>query len=250
MSKFWKEASSVIIAAKMPFSKYGTAFAVRRVERADDTDKIEKEGLRVPNYKVLALRRSSKNAYLPDSYVFPGGNIDMADSSKEWMDLFHQYGLGKYAFEPLTSVTRKDSKISIFESQKKDELLKSISLRITGIREVFEESGILLCKSVRAHSSSQHSKWASYLSGHEIQKWQKKVQQNANEFISLCRHFKCYPDILSLQEWSNWLTPNDFTKRFNAVFFLVALDQMPTASSNSSEINELKVYTHIFPKPL
>jgi hypothetical protein len=42
--------------------------------------------------------------------------------------------------------------------------------------------------------------------------------------------------------WSNWLTPNDLTELFNTIFFLVTLDQMPTAVSNSSEINELKVY--------
>jgi nucleoside diphosphate-linked moiety X motif protein 19 len=253
MPKYWKEAASVIIAAKISFPKDETAFPAYRVnipiKNAENTAKIISEKLRVPNFKVLALRRSSKNCYMPDSYVFPGGNVNDADSSKEWLDLFAHHGVGTFLFKPATPITRKDSKISIFKSQRKDEILRSISLRITGIRETFEESGILLCKNKHAHSFSEPSIWASYLSGYEINKWQEKVQENGNEFINLCRHFECYPDIWSLQEWSNWLTPNDLTKRFNTIFFLVALDQMPTAFSNSSEITELKVYTH-FPTGL
>jgi nucleoside diphosphate-linked moiety X motif protein 19 len=247
MLKFWKVASSVIIAAKVSFPKDGTAFPACKINIPMKNDVNTEEKIKSePNFKVLALRRSIKNSVLPNSYVFPGGNISAADSSKEWLDLFNQYGLGEVLFKPLTSVKRKHGKFSIFEGQRKDEIPKSVSLRITGIRETFEESGILLCKSKYAHSLNEPSKWASYFSGREIKKWQEKVQENADEFINLCRHFECYPDIWSLQEWSNWLTPNHFTKRFNTVFFLITIDQMPTVS-NSSEINEFKVYIYVFP---
>lgn len=241
MSKFWKEASSVIIVAKISFPKSGIAFPVCRMnslnKNAVVTDKINSEKLCDPNFKVLLLKRSSKSSFMPSSYVFPGGNVDVADSSTEWQDLFDEYGFGKLLSEP---VIRKFSKINVFESERKDKISKSVSLRITGIRETFEESGVLLCKSRHAHSSTLPTKWASYLSGHEIEKWQKKVQENASEFIRLCRNFECFPDIWSLQEWSNWLTPNESPKRFNTIFFLVALDQMPTAFSSSNEVHELK----------
>jgi len=243
MSRFWKEASSVIVAARISFPQGTISNPVHTVNRpnknAVSTQNIKSERSCSPNFKVLALRRSSKNSFYPDSYVFPGGRTDAADSSQEWLDLYDQYGLGKSVFEMATSQRRQHSEISIFEGQREDEILKSISLRISGIRETFEESGILLCKSKHAHAS-QPSRWASYLSGHEMKSWQTKVQEDANEFISLCRHFGCYPDIWSLQEWSNWLTPSDYTKRFNTIFFLATLDQMPTVASSSNEINELK----------
>lgn len=238
MAKFWKEASSVIVTARISFPQ-GTHAVNRPNKNTVLTQKIRSERLCSTDFKVLALRRSGKNSFFPDSYVFPGGNTDAADSSQEWLDLYDQYGLKKYVFEIVTSLPRKYSKISIFEGQREGEILKLISLRITGIRETFEETGVLLCKSKLAHAS-QPSRWASYLSGHEIKNWQKKVQEDANEFISLCRRFECYPDIWSLQEWSNWLTPSVYTKRFNTVFFLITLDQMPTAVSSSNEINELK----------
>jgi nucleoside diphosphate-linked moiety X motif protein 19 len=247
ISKFWKDASSVIIVAKNLFPKNGIAFPVNRMDspnkNAFNTDKIKSERLCARNFKVLVLKRSSKNSFMPNSYVFPGGNVDVSDSLTEWRDLFDECGLGKYVSEP---VIRKYSKINIFENQRTDEISRTASLRITGIREVFEESGVLLCKSWHAHSSAQPSKWASCLSGHEVQKWQRKVQENASEFINLCRNFECFPDIWSLQEWSNWLTPSDSPKRFNTIFFLAALDQMPTELSSSSEIDEFKV--HIFQK--
>jgi nucleoside diphosphate-linked moiety X motif protein 19 len=249
MSKFWKEASSVIVTAKISFPQGKISCPVHRLNRPDKNavsmQKIKSERSCSPDFKVLALRRSSKNVSFPDSFVFPGGTVEAADSSKEWLDLYEQYGLGKCVFQSVTSLPRTDSKISIFESQREDEVLKSVSLRITGIRETFEESGVLLCKSKCAHSR-QPSRWASYLAGHEINNWQRKVQEDANEFISLCRHYECYPDIWSLQEWSNWLTPSDYTRRFNTMFFLATLDQMPPVFSSSSEISELKVLIYIF----
>lgn len=247
MSKFWKDASSVIIVAKNSFPKNGIAFPVCGMNSPNknvvNTDKIKSERVCAPNFKVLVLKRSGKNSFMPNSYVFPGGTVDVADSSREWRELFNECGLGKYVSEP---VIREDRKINIFENPRKDEIPRTMSLRITGIREVFEESGVLLCKSRNAHSSARPSKLASCLSGHEIQKWQKKVQTNASEFINLCRNFECFPDIWSLQEWSNWLTPSDSSKRFNAIFFFVALDQMSTEFRSSSEIDEFKV--HIFQK--
>lgn len=104
MTRFWKEASSVITGAKVP--KDGTAFPACRVniliKNAVNTNKKIKTEL---NFKVLALRRSIKNSLLPDSYVFPGGNISVADSSKEWLFLFDQYGLGKLKLLPLQGNT-------------------------------------------------------------------------------------------------------------------------------------------------
>lgn len=244
MSKFWKDASSVIIVAKTSFPRNGTAFPVFRMNSLNkntvNADNIKSETLCPRNFKVLVLKRSSKNSFMPSNYVFPGGAVDIGDSLREWRDLFHECGLEKYVSEP---VIRKYSKVNIFESQRTDEISRTASLRITGIREVFEESGVLLCKHRHACSSTQPSKWASYLSGQEIKKWQKKVQEDASEFINLCRNLECLPDIWSLQEWSNWLTPSDSPKRFNTVFFLVALDQIPTASSSSGEIEEFKVHS-------
>ncbi|XP_069681526.1 acyl-coenzyme A diphosphatase NUDT19-like isoform X1 [Periplaneta americana] len=250
MSKYWREASSVIITARISFPKTVTAsgkhgFAACKVDSLNKNAVNTVEGIstedqksRTTNFKVLSLKRGSKDTFMPDSYVFPGGNVDISDSSKDWLELFDECGLGKSAFETITN-TKTNKKINIFENDNKNEILKSISLRITGIRETFEECGILLCKNIHAHSKAP-SKWASYVSGHEIQKWQKIVQNNSKEFINLCKHFNCYPDIWALQEWSNWLTPSSYAKRFNTIFFLVALDQMPPAFIDDFEMNELK----------
>ncbi|PSN45583.1 Nucleoside diphosphate-linked moiety X motif 19 [Blattella germanica] len=214
------DAASVIIAAKSVFPKTCVTKNANNV-----------------NFKVLTLKRSSQSSFMPDSYVFPGGNVDTADSSKAWLDLFGQFGVQNSLFESLAPVRKEPNKINIFD-RSDDQILKSISLRISGIRETFEESGILLCKS--GQNSNSKSKWASFLSGHEIQEWQQKVQDNASEFINLCKHFKCYPDIWSLQTWSNWLSPPDFPKRFNSIFFVASINQMPPTFCIGGEINEIK----------
>ncbi|KAJ9596967.1 hypothetical protein L9F63_011997 [Diploptera punctata] len=241
MSKHWKEAASVIIVAKNIFSRNGNTICKKNIPLKNSVNQNSEVGERYVdtcNYNVLMLKRSSTSSFMPDTCVFPGGNTDSADSSKEWLDLFMQNGIQESAFNNFTS--KKSNVIDTFESNKESELLKSVSLRITGIRETFEESGILLCKSKHAHPKSNNSKWGCFISGHEVQTWQKKVQQNANDFISLCKHFECYPDIWSLKEWSNWLSPNYFPKRFNTMFFLVNLDQMPPTTCDTDEVNEFK----------
>ena len=244
MSKYWKDASSIIVTAKTTFGRNVNCIHMGKrntaIKKSVDQSSPENFSF-IPNYNILSLKRSSKNSFMPDNYVFPGGNVDIADSSKDWLELFKQCGIQEIALDAFKLSSRKTNLINIFEHNKDNEILKSISLRITGIRETFEESGILLCKSVHAHPLDVKSKWASFISGNELQTWQERVQENAGEFINLCKYLECYPDIWSLKEWSNWLSPNHFQKRFNTIFFIVNLDQTPPTFCNTSEVNEFKV---------
>lgn len=44
--------------------------------------------------------------------------------------------------------------------------------------------------------------------------WQKLVHNDASKFLKLCEHLNVIPDIGSLYEWSNWITPATYRKRF------------------------------------
>lgn len=55
------------------------------------------------------------------------------------------------------------------------------------------------------------------------------------------RKFECVPDVWSLSEWSNWLTPASLSKRFDTMFYLCFLDNEPTVLHDEKEMTHSKV---------
>jgi len=64
-------------------------------------------------------------------------------------------------------------------------------------------------------------------------------------FFFLYRKFECVPDMWSLSEWSNWLTPASLSKRFDTMFYLCFLDNEPTVLHDEKEMTQSRVtYCH------
>ncbi|KAK7862993.1 hypothetical protein R5R35_014548 [Gryllus longicercus] len=221
MSKLWREAASIIIAGRT------NVFKCSKITDSKINGKFS------PDYKILVLKRGKSSRFFPGGYVFPGGATANEDSCQEWLNIYESLG---FKPELLKILTSNSPTVPLFSDNSKP-LHKSISLRITAIRETFEESGILLC---RSQKDSTPSNWAAYMSGHQLQEWQKIVQNNAYEFLNLCKEFKCFPDIWSLHLWSNWLTPTNNPIRFDTAFFLATIDQLPPSFMNDLEMDDMK----------
>lgn len=96
---------------------------------------------------------------MPGAYVFPGGNTDPADCDPKWYEHFATFGFKNDSFTslvPRVPTTRPQ----IFKTPQ-NELSRDISLRITAIRETFEECGILMC---RRKDDRTFSVWGQHLS--------------------------------------------------------------------------------------
>lgn len=116
------------------------------------------------NYKLLWLKRHKKSSFMPGTYVFPGGAIDSADSTLKWREIFAAFGVNNERFASLEPkiATRPEIYRSI-----QNELPREISLRITAIRETFEESGILIC---RHKNDRTITNWAKFVSRKKLHK--------------------------------------------------------------------------------
>lgn len=56
-------------------------------------------------------------------------------------------------------------------------------------------------------------------------------------FIKLIlRELECVPDIWSLIEWSNWLTPRNSRRRYDTVFYMCFVESKPPASADGAEV--------------
>ncbi|CAB3241100.1 unnamed protein product [Arctia plantaginis] len=208
ISKSWRDSAALIILAK----------------RRNEVSPRVNNGGRV-NYDIL-LQTRTNTASFANSVVFPGGVTEPIDGSQRWLTLLSTFGYSKRDFEsfhhpggPITPIFQEDP------------IQRHIQLRITAIRETFEELGLLICS--RKHKKHRIGQWADVIEDIDVAYWQNRIHKNPEDLLLLCEEQKCYPDLWSLNYWSNWLTPTTQKKRFNTAFFLAAVEQKPDINSNS-----------------
>ncbi|XP_043285485.1 nucleoside diphosphate-linked moiety X motif 19 [Venturia canescens] len=186
------------------------------------------------DYKLLNLKRHGQASFMPGAYVFPGGTVEPSDADLKWKNLFSSFGFNDKSFASL--LNPNSSRPPIFKPRK-NELRREISLRITAIRETFEECGILICN--KPGDKGVLTDWAKHLVMDEAKSWQSRVHNDPMKFYRMCEDHQCYPNIWALHEWSNWLTPTVFAKRFDTVFFFVCMQSQPLAEFEEQEMEDL-----------
>ena len=110
--------------------------------------------------------------------MFPGGVLDKADCSKEWLELFPA------DTKPTMTDEASTNRLSLYSNVPSDSIIGELAFRICAIREAFEETGILLARPVNASSQSCH--YQSLQS--TIDQWRDKVCTDANNFLQLFRY--------------------------------------------------------------
>ncbi|KAJ8248980.1 hypothetical protein GJAV_G00229850 [Gymnothorax javanicus] len=256
--KHWKEAATVILAARTT-----SGLAVDSLKRSanhlppNSTKSVhaDKPGF---DYKVLCLKRSSKSRFMPNAYVFPGGVVEPADFSSDWLETFTSFrhlpnfGLGFVKQAP-------ESRPPIFAMDRLEPgslVSSSVALRICAVRETFEESGILLAvpknslnnitdivshgkdKYIDTSLTGLNDTWDKL----ELSRWRSLVIENASNFIRMCRELDCVPNIWGLHEWGNWLTPigSKSKQRYDTAFFICCLNDIPNTTQDEKEIVHFK----------
>lgn len=187
------------------------------------------------DYRVLLLERGGKSTFMPNKYVFPGGVVEeKADFSNDWMQLFKR-SFSKFGadFAPLVNI--RGPRPPLLRKSTTD-IPSEVGLRICAIRETFEESGILLLRSL---TNKQHTQ----LDLQDVQNWRKQVYADASNFFIMCRELECVPDVWSLSEWSNWLTPTSFTRRYDTLFYISFLENEPAVFLDDKEMIHSKWMT-------
>lgn len=244
----WRHAASLMIAKKKSHEigqSLGTSSRNQNVLRMLNGSVVSGQ-----EYKLLMLKRAKTLAF-PNSYVFPGGVVDKADFSSKWWDVFKKRGpsgiaevskIIKQSDEPrpgvLQAATYTYTDESANDSQK---LPPEVALRLTAIRETFEECGVLIAR--RNTTSLMES--VSTVKVDDTVKWQKRVQKNAGQMMQLCLELDCCPDVWGLHEWSIWLTPAQLKPRFETLFFLCTLNEKPNLYYSPDEVSN-----HLWCSPL
>lgn len=235
--KYWREAATLLLVAK------------NRVPSVTS--------FQTSNFEVLMLKRSGKSKFMPKLHVFPGGVAHDSDFSPEWLELFSK--AGNDVVKNMQDFLKRGGKGAYMFSRSRPEEFSKIpselAFRICAIRETFEESGILIARDLnRVHNEPITDKdqpisgKSSVLSDSILKPWREKVDSDASQFITMCKELNLLPDIWSLYEWSNWLTPilpgqhgKTTARRYDTAFYLCVLDYIPAAEHCAKETTELEV---------
>lgn len=237
--KLWREASTLILV---------TPSTLANGARLQLTSTAAGHGF-MNDLDVLMVKRSSKSKFMPNMYVFPGGVAVNSDFSSKWLSVFSKLGVDAQGtlFEKLTE--RSTTAAPLFTRDRGPQfsgIPAEVAFRICAIRETFEESGVLLAvpaEQSRSKLTSLDNSALYPLSVHKdlktIDAWRQKVNKDPNEFLNMCLELDLIPEVWSLYEWSNWLTPlrgEENMRRFDTIFFVCCVNHKPDTVEDTQEI--------------
>ncbi|XP_076988377.1 acyl-coenzyme A diphosphatase NUDT19 isoform X1 [Tamandua tetradactyla] len=196
-------------------------------------------------FRLLLLQRSRDQGFLPGAWVFPGGVLEAVDRSADWQRLFEphhrppRFGLVPAplprATFPAPPYPSEDAADGVPEALPDD-----VAFRICAIRETFEEAGVLLLRPRGAPpaAGARPEPGRALEPPPGLADWRARVRRDPRQFLDLCTHLDCTPDIWALHDWSGWVTPflRPGGRRFDTAFFLCCLLEAPSISPDKTEV--------------
>lgn len=248
--KHWREASTLIVVTSRR-----SGLNVKPVFVSSSISSTNARAVKGVDFQVLLLKRSANSKFMPNLYVFPGGVASDVDFSSDWISVFDFLGeeRRRYVFDFVQRGGPGAPMFSRHREPKFTQIPSEIAFRICAIRETFEESGILLAHRVDQSNSSWPNPFKSPSCAafcHEksvIDYWRQRVNEDPTEFIRMCRELQMVPDVCSLYEWSNWLTPHSTSRRFDTAFYICCVDDKPHVAEDEGEtVHSQVIYNYVF----
>ncbi len=145
-----------------------------------------------PDLHVLMLERTSRAVFSPGATVFPGGAVDVAD--RDARSHARVVGLG-------------DDEASAEHGLLGD----GLAFRVAGLRECFEEAGILLAHDARGGSPVHHDE--TLVAARDL------LNDGSLSFVEILEQRSLVLVARELRLFSHWLTPIGAPRRYNTWFF-------------------------------
>lgn len=166
-------------------------------------------------FEVLLLKRHEKSSFMGGNFVYPGGRVDREDGSLELCS-FSKGMTFEEAQKILGGTTSPE---------------ESFAHWIAGVRELFEEAGILFAYDPKGglfqiKSREEQERFSNYRA--QLQKGK----------LTLCQMIQKEKLILALDHihyYAHWITPEARSERFDTRFFLARYPLGQEASHDQKE---------------
>lgn len=154
-----------------------------------------------PAFEVLMVTRHEKTAFAAGALVFPGGKIADDDDDPRWQGLAQ-------GWLDLTSEQR--------------------AMRVTAIREVFEETGLLISRSSGAINSAPDTATVA----------RRAICEGRLGFLTFAREAGHLFDLAGLVPFAHWITPVFMPRRFDTHFFICGMETEQQPISDGIEVTD------------
>ena len=170
----------------------------------------------VQDIEVLLVLRNRKSSFVPGYYVFPGGVLDPED---------YEPGVERF----IRGIDRQKASLILPDMSRSE---KSLGAWIAGIRETFEEVGLLIAMRkdgapVTLATEEERSRFGRYRQA-LVQGEMKFSQVLEAEDLMLpgdCLHY-----------YSHWITPEYLPQRYDVRFFVTQVPAEQTAVCDGVEL--------------
>ena len=153
-------------------------------------------------FQVFMVRRHSKSGFMADRYVYPGGKLDETDCTQ--VAARHIEGL-----TPQQATERLEEDV---------EPLRATGLFLAGIRETFEEAGILLAR--RAGEEALIDLTSDEYVAKTFRQYRKQLMDYEVALSEVAEAEDLIFPIDRLGYFAHWITPHVEPKRYDTRFFV------------------------------
>jgi 8-oxo-dGTP pyrophosphatase MutT (NUDIX family) len=166
-------------------------------------------------FEVFLLKRHEKSSFMGGNYVYPGGRVDREDGSLE-MCSFSE------------GVTPQEARMILGRAISPEE---SFAHWIAGIRELFEEAGVLLAydpkgKLLQLKGREERERFLRY---------RESLQKNKGSICGMARNENLHFALDQLHYYAHWITPEARSERFDTRFFLTRYPSGQEATHDQKE---------------
>lgn len=167
--------------------------------------------------QVFMLRRSTKSAFVPDAYVFPGGGLEERDSDDAIVRRVSGIENGRiehlFRSDPVGNALAYA--VPLAPAQRR-------GLLVACVRELFEEAGVLLVRPPLPPAE-------------RLARARGALQRGESSFAELIEQLDATIDLSSVEAYSRWITPPGEPRRFDAYFFITAMPAEQAAAADLIE---------------
>lgn len=166
-------------------------------------------------FDVFLLKRHEKSSFMGGNYVYPGGRVDREDGSLE---------IGSFS----KGITSEEARGVLGEAVSPEE---SFAPWIAGIRELFEEAGVLLAydrkgKLLQLRDPEEREHFSQY---------RELVQTDKLTICELVQKENLLFALDHLHYYAHWITPEARSERFDTFFFIARYPLGQEASHDQKE---------------
>jgi 8-oxo-dGTP pyrophosphatase MutT (NUDIX family) len=165
-------------------------------------------------FEVFLVRRHDDSAFMGGNYVYPGGRVDPADQSPDVLSFSR--GLSPEKASEILGNSPPD---------------ESIGYWIAGIRELFEEAGILLAYD----SGGKILSWMNRIGQEKLLRYRESLHRKDLSLSHLAQQEKFFLALDQLHYYAHWITPEARSIRFDTRFFVALHPSGQEASHDQRE---------------